>query len=253
LPTEGDLGLSGARRIKVGVSSESVLHERMASTDAMVRMAPGTLIPDDDAVAVVASWIDTELTFLDSDQDTVADDTDLCPTVPDPGQQDTDMDGLGDACDPDTLPDLQVSSLTAPTQTTGGVPLPLLAEVTNTGGDVGDFAVTFYLSEDAELDPELDRAVGHCWIEGLAAATAAECAPDDARVPSELMGAEPPEAFYWISCADRMEARREADDENNCAASVEPVLVPEPATVLMQCFALAALMAAVRHRSRRTT
>ena len=38
---------------------------------------------------------------VDTDGDGVDDDDDLCSRVPDPGQQDTDGDGLGDACDPD--------------------------------------------------------------------------------------------------------------------------------------------------------
>jgi hypothetical protein len=38
----------------------------------------------------------------DADADGVCDDEDICPTAPDPGQQDGDDDGLGDACDPCT-------------------------------------------------------------------------------------------------------------------------------------------------------
>ncbi|MFQ6093549.1 MAG: thrombospondin type 3 repeat-containing protein, partial [bacterium] len=37
--------------------------------------------------------------FLDSDGDGVEDDSDNCPTVPNPSQADGDGDGLGDACD----------------------------------------------------------------------------------------------------------------------------------------------------------
>jgi hypothetical protein len=39
--------------------------------------------------------------LADGDADGVPDDTDLCPSVPDPDQLDQDLDGLGDACDAD--------------------------------------------------------------------------------------------------------------------------------------------------------
>ena|GEM_PF-5609720 len=50
----------------------------------------------------IDGWITNPL-LIDTDGDQVRDSEDLCPTIPDPSQTDTDNDGLGDACDPFTM------------------------------------------------------------------------------------------------------------------------------------------------------
>ncbi|HTO54619.1 MAG TPA: hypothetical protein VMR50_14630 [Myxococcota bacterium] len=45
---------------------------------------------------------------VDHDQDGWPDDCDVCPAVPDPGQADSNLDGIGDACGRDALPPPQV-------------------------------------------------------------------------------------------------------------------------------------------------
>lgn len=254
LPSEGDLGIQDARRIKVGVRDDSVLFERMQSSDGLIRMARGTLAPDADAVDAVGAWIDTALSTLDSDEDGVPDASDLCPTVPDPNQDDSDEDGIGDACDPDSLPDLVVSQFTAPTSTREGELVALDIEIENvataSGADAGDFAVTVYLSLDTSFDPGLDPVVGSCWIESLAESSADACQPESASVPRELLEGGSSQAFYWIACADRMGALAEADDANNCMASSEVVAVPELSAALMQSVVLVMLALAALIRLR---
>jgi hypothetical protein len=56
----------------------------------------GVMGPDDSGCSVAASVLGT-----DSDGDTVPDGSDNCPSTYNPGQLDTDGDGLGDVCDPD--------------------------------------------------------------------------------------------------------------------------------------------------------
>ncbi len=68
----------------------------------------------------------TVITLSDIDQDGVLDAEDLCPTVADPAQTDTDGDGLGDACDPDDDDDGEPD---------GSDLCPLLAEPGGLDGD----------------------------------------------------------------------------------------------------------------------
>ncbi len=103
-PTSGDLGISGALRIKVGSSAQSVLWQRVASTDPTLRMAKGTQIPDPLAVSLLRTWIDSGLGVLDSDGDGAADSADNCPYEPNATQIDgggwnsSTPDAIGDAC-----------------------------------------------------------------------------------------------------------------------------------------------------------
>jgi uncharacterized repeat protein (TIGR03806 family) len=103
-PSSGDLGISGAQRIKVGASAQSVLWQRVASTDPTLRMAKGSQIPDPLAVSLLRTWIDSGLTTLDSDGDGKADSADNCPYEPNATQTDAGQwlsstpDGIGDAC-----------------------------------------------------------------------------------------------------------------------------------------------------------
>jgi len=103
-PTEGDLGIVGAQRIRVGSKGQSVLWERVQSTDLTERMPLGSRVPDPLAVSLLGSWIDTGLGVIDSDADTVSDAVDNCPYEPNTTQTDgggwltTGSNGVGDAC-----------------------------------------------------------------------------------------------------------------------------------------------------------
>ncbi|HEM46347.1 MAG TPA: hypothetical protein ENO23_04790, partial [Alphaproteobacteria bacterium] len=151
-PNQGDLGLPSPERIKPGVSAESVLYARMAASDPAVRMASGTLLAHDAALSVVGSWIDTGLSIIDTDEDGVADATDLCPGVPDPGQADRDGDLLGDACDPDDAPDL-VAVASGPAQAGAGQVVSVSGTVDNGGLRTAmSSQVRLYLSLDTAFD-----------------------------------------------------------------------------------------------------
>jgi rhodanese-related sulfurtransferase len=55
-----------------------------------------------DMVGGMRAWEWETVLCIDTDKDGVNDDLDNCPEAPNPDQADSDLDGLGDKCDPDT-------------------------------------------------------------------------------------------------------------------------------------------------------
>jgi hypothetical protein len=103
-PTEGGLGLVDPRRIFVGRKEQSVLWERVRSSQIGVHMPAAGRAADPLAVSLLGSWIDTALFSLDSDADGVSDTSDNCPAIAN-DQRDgggigliSTPDGIGDAC-----------------------------------------------------------------------------------------------------------------------------------------------------------
>ena len=244
-PTEGDLGLVAPKRIAVGAKAQSVDWVRQQSSDLTIKMAPGTINTELTAVAVVGNWIDFDTSAIDSDRDGSLDENDNCPAVANQDQVDGNVNGIGDVCDPQSLPKLAVFAMDAPNEALHeGDVVELTAEVENLGGgDAGDFPVTFYLSADTKYDPGLDSPSGSCWIEFLEIGTQTECNVTDATIPKGLVGpANSPESMYWIACANSSRVQREADEMVDCRASAESILVPEPSIWLMLQFGSVALV-----------
>jgi hypothetical protein len=240
----------GADIVRVGSKEDSVLWLRIDSEVPSLRMAAGTQVPDVDAVAEIGNWIDAALDVIDTDEDGVADGVDVCPTVPDPGQADRDNDDLGDACDPDDLPDLVVLSQNVPSAVSPGQLLALSAVAQNQGGGAaGNFPLNFYLSADLAFDPTEDASVGTCWLDGVGADATRNCSTTEAQVPLDIAGGEAlPLEFYWVTCADRIGAVPDVDDSNDCSVASTPVMVPEPAAIALGFIALMTVLFAARLR-----
>jgi uncharacterized repeat protein (TIGR03806 family) len=249
--SHGDLGADEPERIKVGVKEESVVWLRQQSDDPQKRMAAGTLLAHGEAVDVFGQWIDTGLALIDSEEDGYADDADNCPEVANPGQENSDGDGLGDACDPDQLPDL-VGQPSGPGAAAPGEVVHLAAGVVNVNDD-GDTApnsqATVHLSEDMILDPESDLLLLDCFVGELAGGAGKACArAGGSEIPDTPFGLPPGESadYHWIACADSLALVLEGDETNNCNSI--PVTIPEPSLPLAQLLVLG-FLAVTRRRA----
>ncbi|WP_395808268.1 DUF11 domain-containing protein [Archangium minus] len=82
------------------------------------------------------------LNRFDSDGDGWADGKDNCPSTPNPGQEDSDGDDFGDACEPKPLTlDTSATLTTSSTTVRVGQPLTLTLTVRNNGPVVAPFIV----------------------------------------------------------------------------------------------------------------
>ena len=84
-----------ARHTSIGCTTD-------ADCQRCILRVPATCTEDDDCpmpATCEAQRVTAGVCLLDTDADGVPDDDDNCPAVPNPGQEDTDDDGTGDACD----------------------------------------------------------------------------------------------------------------------------------------------------------
>ncbi len=102
-PVFGDLGVTGATILTPGSPGLSVTRLRDASRDPLIQMPPlGTAVAHDEWLALLDSWISDPTLCnadIDTDLDGVLDKLDNCPAAGNASQRDTDLDGIGDACE----------------------------------------------------------------------------------------------------------------------------------------------------------
>ena len=253
-PIRGNLGRPAPLLIDAGDHANSIVSLRTASSDPAARMARGTLLADDAGTSLLTSWINDVLfdgsagqVRLDSDEDGFDDSEDNCPTRPNPSQSDTDVDAIGDACDPDQLPNL-FTLMNQPEQVDPGTTAQLAAAVLNEGGSAaGTSLVRFRLSSDALVDPE-DYSLGDCFANPVPSGGGQGCVVT-VTIPSEL--AEFPGFYHFVACADSLEVVDEGDENDNCVS--QPVAVPEPSGFAGRCTALLVVAASALARRRRGT
>ena len=254
-PTEGDLGVPGAKLLVPGNPGLSLLSIRQHRTTTGVMPPVGRSLVDPVGTSVIDAWITSVLADCsgpDTDGDQVPDAEDNCPDVSNPGQEDSNGNGIGDACDgpPPVLPDYSLTDVRGPANVTIGDLVSLEADALNQGTADGPgpaLEVAFYLSEDPVIDPAADTLVGGCMRADLGVSEAGTCAAD-LTVPS--VPTDPnPSTYYWGACADDPDTTTEISETNNCAPG-DTVLVPEPMRILAQGFALLTVIAVVWLRRR---
>ena len=102
-PAFGDLGVTDAKILLPGSPDHSVLKLRDESRNPLIQMPPlGTAMVHNEWVSLLESWI-TDTTLCDPDTDTdsdgVLDELDNCVATDNASQRDTDVNGIGDACE----------------------------------------------------------------------------------------------------------------------------------------------------------
>ena len=174
--------------------------------------------------------------------------------MPDPGQADRDLDGTGDACDPDDAPALSATA-SGPANVHLGQTVSVTGLVDNAGLLPAPASqVRLYLSDDASFDPASDPLVGDCHTSVIAPAGQDGCTDTGAVVPADLFVLAPGETapYHWVACADGFDVVSEADETDNCTVSPQVVTVPEPAVVVQGIAGLAAILGLGRRaRARR--
>lgn len=121
-------------------------------------------------------------------------------------------------------PDLLIKFFIPPLiKSEGGKPI-FITEITGNEGntDAGPSITRYFLSEDENIDPNQDRAIGERAVPSLPSGEESDGGTNEFILPNDI----PAGTYYLGACADANQSVVELDEQNNCEINKLAIVVP---------------------------